>query len=235
MFFYLSCLRPPLVVASPSSPITLTPQIANDLRTEPFEGVQDVYYSWLQEAPGKPPVFIATTKLTTYRQATAYKEIPVPLPKGLRENQNWTLILTASNKSPPECAIPLGADDLGATPFAALSMPIAFNLRAAKSGQKQEQIERIYNFPVTRLSQGEVSELSPVPQLVKVSLRIREQTSFDLDKVAPTKHTSLGRLHCSDTLENLGQWHRTQLMACPAPGQALAARLAHRLAWPAGC
>ncbi|KAH6916111.1 putative methyltransferase-domain-containing protein [Coprinopsis sp. MPI-PUGE-AT-0042] len=184
MFFYLSCLRPPLAQAPPSSPVTITPQIANDLRTEPFGSVQDLYYSWLHEVPGKPPVFTATTKLTTYRQATAYKEIPVPVPKGLKENQQWTLVLTASSRSPPECTLPLGADDIGSTPFAALSMPITFTSKAGKWGQKQEQIERIYSFSVTRTlkAQEESTESASAPQILKVSLRIREQTSFDLDK-----------------------------------------------------
>jgi hypothetical protein len=53
-----------------------------------------------------------------------------------------------------------------------MSMPIIFNLRhlnTSVSG-KQEQIERVYGFPLKSNEEN-------------VYLTIREQTSFDLDKV----------------------------------------------------
>ncbi|EAU90163.2 hypothetical protein CC1G_05701 [Coprinopsis cinerea okayama7 len=196
MFFYLSFLRPPPTQAPLSSPILITPQISNDLRTEPFLSVQDLYYSWLQEpeprtarnvAP-KGPVFTQPTKLTTYRQATAYKEIPVPLPKNLREGQQWRLILMVQNRM-DILSIDLGKEDIGAgIPFPVLSMPILFTARAGRWAPKQEQIERLYRFSVARPELpsvpdgGQPSPSTAGPSVQNVALRIREQTSFDLDK-----------------------------------------------------
>lgn len=71
MFFYISFLRPP--PTSCSNAVSITPQIANDLRTELMDGVQDIYYSWLSVATGQET---KPMKLTTWRgQSSAYKEI----------------------------------------------------------------------------------------------------------------------------------------------------------------
>ena len=182
MFFYISFLRPPPLQSALSATIPITPQIANDLRTEHFDGSQDIYYSW---SPF-PSLSSMTTihyeqpiKLTTWRQSNAYKEIPVPPPHGVREGQKWRLLLTADalahNSRSSPVAINLNHKNVGKTPFPVMSMPILFTSRAPPKGAKQEQIERVYHLrPVTkgsdRLDGG-------------VSLRLVEQTSFDLDKV----------------------------------------------------
>ncbi|KZT25126.1 hypothetical protein NEOLEDRAFT_1178551 [Neolentinus lepideus HHB14362 ss-1] len=172
MFFYLSFLRPPPVQVPPG-PVTITPQIANDLRTELYNDVQDIFYSWCpvsnanqentypKDLSGTRPV-----KLTTWRLSSAYKELSVPPPPGLRDGQLWRLMLTAQVQGNP--IISLTGEGLGSLIFPVLSMPILFSSRNMKS-KKQDQIERIYRFPVP--SQDE--------QAVMV---IREQTSFDLDK-----------------------------------------------------
>lgn len=170
MFFYISFLRPPATQSSPSGSIAITPQVANDLRTEPFDGAQDIYYSWsLADHNRAEPYPSVTTpqKLTVWRQSSAYKEIPVPLPQGLRDGQSYRLVLTAHGQGRPHI-INLAAHDLGARPFPVLSMPILFSSRG-RTVEKQEQIERVYRVP---LQTGENRFLT-----------VREQTSFDLDKV----------------------------------------------------
>ncbi|KAJ7668331.1 putative methyltransferase-domain-containing protein, partial [Mycena rosella] len=158
MFFYISFLRPP--PTSCANTLSITPQIANDLRTELFEpdGVQDIYYSWLSLATGaetKP------VKLTTWRgEASAYKEIPVPLPRSAA-NGAWRLVL---GSSPMSSGVRLDAES--PLPLGVMSMPILLGKpQSSKVKAKlQDQIERVYSF-------GEDKRV-----------RITEQTSFDLDK-----------------------------------------------------
>jgi hypothetical protein len=172
MFVYISFLRPPPLQAATSGIVLITPQIYNDLRTEPFHGSQDIFYSWAQvQTAHHDEIFVKPKKLTTWRQSNAYKEIPVPLPPGVRGGQSWRLILSA--KSHVEgvsrfSTIDLFDRALGTLPFPVISMPILFGLKDAKRHGKQEKIERVY-----RLQADEVGPL----------LRIVEQTSFDLDKV----------------------------------------------------
>lgn len=168
MFFYLSFLRPPPLLAPTSNAITITPQIANDLRTEHFEGTQDIFYAWMKEGNPTRPI-----KVTTWKgQSSAYKELSIPPPPRVRDGESWILILTASPS--PNFHIDLQAknEHLGRLPFPVLSQPIAFSTKmSAKHTTKQEQIQRIYR-------------LGPSPTLGKdVLLSFTEQTSFDLDKV----------------------------------------------------
>jgi len=158
MFFYISFLRPPPTACS--NTISITPQIANDLRTELFEGVQDIYYSWLSMTTGEET---KPMKLTTWRgQSSAYKEIPVPLPRSSM-NGAWRLVL---GSSPSSSGVRL---DAGSTlPFGVMSMPILLGkAQSSKTKAKlQDQIERVYSF-------GEDKRVI-----------ITEQTSFDLDKAS---------------------------------------------------
>lgn len=159
MFFYISFLRPP--PTSCSNAISITPQIANDLRTELFEGVQDIYYSWLSVATGEKT---RPVKLTTWRgQSSAYKEIPVPLPRSSTQGA-WRLVLSADSSH----EVRLDAD--GALPFGVMSMPILLGKAQSSKGKAklQDQIERMYSFG------GEDKRV----------VRITEQTSFDLDKAS---------------------------------------------------
>ncbi|KAI0630629.1 putative methyltransferase-domain-containing protein [Trametes polyzona] len=172
MFFYISFLRPPATQSFPSGSISITPQVSNDLRTEPFDGAQDIYYSWSPVTPQRAEPYPSITvpqKLTVWRQSSAYKEIPVPLPQGLRDGQSYRLVLTAHGQGRPHI-INLAAQDIGTRPFPVLSMPILFSSRgkAGSGAEKQEQIERVYRIPLQSGENG--------------FLNIREQTSFDLDK-----------------------------------------------------
>ncbi|KAJ7180629.1 putative methyltransferase-domain-containing protein [Mycena filopes] len=158
MFFYLSFLRAP--PTSCSNRLSITPQIANDLRTELSENVQDIYYSWLSPATGQET---QPMKLTTWRgQSSAYKEIPVPLPR-FSVNGTWRLVLRSS---PTLGGVHLDADAKGTLPLPVMSMPILLGRpqNGKVKAKLQDQIERSYSF-------GDDQRVS-----------ITEQTSFDLDK-----------------------------------------------------
>lgn len=197
MFYYVSFLRPPTTQSFPSGSISITPQVSNDLRTEPFDGAQEIYYSWSQTANGSSrpepyPSITAPQKLTVWRQSGAYKEMRVPLPQGLRDGQSYRLVLTAHGQGRPHIVNLAGAD-LGARPFPVMSMPILFSSRGRGGAavEKQEQIERVYRIP---LREGENGFLT-----------VREQTSFDLDKVRFTLIPRRQLANCVDIwIENMG-------------------------------
>ncbi|KAF9564244.1 hypothetical protein CPC08DRAFT_741530 [Agrocybe pediades] len=175
MFYYISFLRPPPVQAAPYTPFSIKPQISNDLRTESFEGEQELYYSWSR--PGQP--ISKPQKLTTWRPSSAYKDIPVPLPSGVRDGQYWRLILSgeaqAHGRASPE-SIDLSSSAIGSSmPFPVMSMPILFMGKGHKGALKQEAVERTYLVPVHHKDEeGEKSW--------QAVLRFVEKTSFDLDK-----------------------------------------------------
>ena len=193
MFLYLSFLRPPPLQAPHHGTISITPQISNDLRTEPLKNSQDLYFSWSLQT-GKSLFNItnadSTTtkplKLTTWRPSNAYKEIPVPLPPGVRQGQNWRLIITGSvqshGRSRPD-TIDLSSEEIGKlVPFPVMSMPVLFSTTGTKVvSSKQEKIERIYSVRLSGSTgmRGIDSEDGGV-----AFLRFTEQTSFDLDKVS---------------------------------------------------
>src|SRR6266403_798404 len=83
MFFYFSFLRTPPQSSLQSSSLVFTPQVTNDLRTEPFPTSVDIYYWWILYGP--EPQNVTTrlsepTKLTTWRQENAYKPLQIPPP-----------------------------------------------------------------------------------------------------------------------------------------------------------
>lgn len=172
MFFYLSFLRPPPLQCSLSGTVKITPQIANDLRTELYEEAIDIYYSWTSTSgfASQP------AKLTTWHgQSSAYKEITVPLPPKVINGTSWVLGLTSDPVSNPYIDLASGSS-LGSTPFPVASLPVLFSNNRPNVG-KQEKIERIYRIPL-------LSDQEKILQIV-------EQTSFDLDKV-------IDQVHCPD-------------------------------------
>lgn len=178
MFYYLSFLRPPPRTVEIGTPISITPQIGNDLRTELFEHPQDIFFSWSLESPIKTlnadnsPVtltLLTPRKLTRWRHLNAYKQISIPSPPNIRNGQKYRLILTASEGG--SAVINLVGNPCGVSPFPVISMPITFtspSQHALTSG-KQEQVERIY--------------VISTPIGNEIPLIVRERTSFDLDKV----------------------------------------------------
>lgn len=178
MFYYLSFLRPPPLEAPPSVPISMTPQIANDLRTELSTEPQDIYYSWCtppasQAKPNQIPIITKPQKLTTWKEGIAYKELMLSPPAPIPEGQLSCLVLITHAQGYPH-VINLGSPDVGQRPHPVISMPILFTHRSSEvrgtaHAGKQEHIERIYRIPLHATEQ--------------VFMRIKEQTSFDLDKV----------------------------------------------------
>ncbi|KAI0050943.1 hypothetical protein FA95DRAFT_1603038 [Auriscalpium vulgare] len=168
MYYYLSFLRPPPHTSSPGAPITITPQVSNDLRTEPYPSSLDIFYHWTSASQSTR--LTEPTKLTTWRPENAYKALTVPPPpspskRGARSASTDTeacLMLTAHRA--PDASIDLRAD-VGKHPLPVSSLPVRFT---AKSGPgkaaKQEAIVRAF-----RVNDG-------------AELRVKEMTSFDLDK-----------------------------------------------------
>ncbi|TFK71378.1 hypothetical protein BDN72DRAFT_765157 [Pluteus cervinus] len=205
MFYYLSFLRPPPTSCKPNGTISITPEVANDLRTELYEGAQDIYYQWINSSSGLTlgtagQVSSGTrpAKLTTWRQSSAYKELTVPLPSGVKGGQAWSLVLTPSvvvDSSPssqqggtrPGYVIDLNDNDLGSRPFPVISMPIFFGLNPTKgdgnpkggTSVKQEKIQRVYQLLPSGFREGVGDDPSPSKGSQMI---ITEQTSFDLDK-----------------------------------------------------
>ena len=179
MFFYLSFLRPPPLQTPPYGTISITPQISNDLRTEPFEGSQDLYFSWSLQT--QPHSTTKPLKLTTWRPSTAYKEIPVPVFTGVCQGQSWHLILTGTAQSHSHSrphTIDLSSEEIGKfLPFPVISMPVLFTARGTKNVSKQEKVERMYLLPLNGAGDSGFD-------VGMASLRFTEQTSFDLDKVS---------------------------------------------------
>lgn len=173
MFYYLSFLRPPPTHAVLGTGITITPQIANDLRTELYPEPQDIYYAWAScvspiISPSKPLQITKLAKLTTWRSGNAYKEVVVPAPQGARDGHAYRLVLTAHAQGIPH-VINLAGHVMGGRPFPVVSMPIAFSRNKPTGSGKQEQVERIYRVSINLEEQAFIS--------------VREKTSFDLDKV----------------------------------------------------
>lgn len=168
MFYYISFLRPPPTQAALSGePILITPQIANDLRTEYYTDAQDIFYSWSLHSATPSPVTTKPVKLTSWRASTMYKEIPVPPPRNVRNGEYWRLILS-SGTSRKDQVLSLNDESLGRQPFPVLSDPIFFSARPNKA-VKQERIQRSYALTANNRDNP-------------VIFNIIEQTSFDLDK-----------------------------------------------------
>jgi len=198
MFYYVSFLRPPPSSSSTSGSVSFTPQIANDLRTELFPKTQDIYYAWLSSTESLEDIQVKPRKLMTWSQAVAYKEISTTLPPNARPGQSWRLLLSAS-PSIHHVSISLGnIRSTGETPFPVISMPIKITPKPEKTPTKQTQIERIY-----RASLG--------AGLGDLQYLLREQTSFDLDKVIAFCFV-FGTTGVLTVLESMGQWDRVEFV-----------------------
>jgi len=180
MFYYVSFLRPPpLECTLNSATISITPQIANDLRTELFPGTVDLFVVWLPTQAGKPAA--APRKLTTWHGGGSgtYKPIEVSIPASARVDESWRLGLFARQPSAgagsattAALAIRLDDDTSLGLPLSVVSAPVKFVRRVSQTGTggpgKSETIERAFLVPTSGAGRRVV---------------IREQTSFDLDKV----------------------------------------------------
>jgi hypothetical protein len=165
MFFYISFLRTPPHSSLPSSSVVFTPQVSNDLRTEPFPASVDIFY-WY-----KPQNTIRPAKLTTWRQENAYKPLQIPPPSGT----DCCLVLSSSPIA-ASSIINLCDPNVGRAPLPVASLPIRISTQQGKapakaSSTKQEAITRTF-----RLFDEGAAVAAPL-------MHIKETVSFDLDKV----------------------------------------------------
>ncbi|KLO17915.1 hypothetical protein SCHPADRAFT_900110 [Schizopora paradoxa] len=188
MFFYLSFLRPPPSHWSTEhgKHIPITPQITNDLRTEYYHEDVDIYFAWVKcDSNGGIGSLFQPTKLTTWREANAYKEVSVPPPKGIQHGQSWQILLCSnppeSNSIPSNLTVDFSApvSGFGKGPLPVLSLPILFSSKPSRKqdSDRQKNVERLMKFP------SNLSVSSDSAENVKIGpLRILEHLSFDLDK-----------------------------------------------------
>ncbi|CDZ98689.1 Putative N2,N2-dimethylguanosine tRNA methyltransferase [Phaffia rhodozyma] len=95
MYYYLSFLRPPPRTTDTVTPFVITPQIANDLRTEILESTLQIFYQWIQ-GPSSSTTAQPVHSLTTWLGSpSVYKPLSIPPPLGIRSGQSWTLSLFA--------------------------------------------------------------------------------------------------------------------------------------------
>jgi hypothetical protein len=183
MFFYLSFLRTPPHSSSQSSPVVFTPQVSNDLRTELFPTSVDLYYWWISRTPQDIITRLSEpTKLTTWRQESAYKPLQIPPPPknavGAAGIDCSLVISTAPIVA--SSVIDLRDPEIGIAPLPVCTLPIRISPHPQRDGRvsgaattkttKQEAITRTF-----RLFEGDATPL----------MRIKETISFDLDKVTP--------------------------------------------------
>lgn len=182
MFYYVFFLRPPPTQISPGNLVTFTPQLSNDLRTEEFAGEEDIFYSWSSVGSSQSETYPSITtpqKLTTLRSSN-FKEFSVPLPPRARDGQSYRLVLTTRQHGRSHI-MNLASRGVGEKPFPVMSMPILLSSRARPgNAEKQQEIERVYRVPLQSEKDG--------------FLTIREQTSFDLDKVCRSRTSPSGSL-----------------------------------------
>lgn len=192
MFFYLSFLRPPPRSCSLGSEgVTITPQIANDLRTELLDDRStDIYYVWQLLSP-KPIRPTASQLLTTYAPpADTYKSCTIPLPKAAKVGQHWRLGLFTQPAETPDGKLPLvdgqivgvWSESIEVTAPNAEAGPSKTKAKVPSKAKpvadKQTRITRAWSLPATSKRDAEGKAKNDTKQL-----RVVEQTSYDLDKV----------------------------------------------------
>lgn len=186
MFYYLHLTRPPPEQANSTQPLFITPNIANDLRTEypsPGAGGIDIFYAWVKciESTGDAKKralgpMTAPQKLVNWTGNT-YKEVQVFPPKDAAlQGARWQLLLCTR---PAEMRMYVASVDLSAATFGEhvipiLSAPVLFSPRNPKEQNDRKQVrnERVFKLPSPLFG---ASSASP--------LRITEYLSYDLDKV----------------------------------------------------
>lgn len=183
MYFYLSFLRPPPQQSYTHNPISLTPQIANDLRTELYQHAVDIFYTWHLTSPASSDggTVSIPVKLTKWHPDQAYKVLKIPPPPNVRHGQHWSLALHTS-PSPASAIIDLTQLHTGSLILPVFSSPISFVAESTRGGKnkitdrKQERIRRIFSLALGNDGNENGDE-------DKTLVNIEEHTSFELDKV----------------------------------------------------
>ncbi|WWC97053.1 hypothetical protein V866_003930 [Kwoniella sp. B9012] len=111
MYWYISFLRPPPVSITPTTEeITITPQVANDLRTELRYDPTPLQYIWQRLTPSLSPPTSARELSTFIPPQSTYKPISVPLPADVQIGESWRLGLfspspSATSSRHPSCSL----------------------------------------------------------------------------------------------------------------------------------
>ena len=168
MFYYISFLRTPPHSSLRLSSVVFTPQISNDLRTEPFPTSVDIFYWWISHIPQNPIRLSEPSKLTTWRQEHTYKPLQIPPP-----SETDCCLVLSSSPIAASSIINLCDPNLGRAPLPVASLPITISTQQgkapAKASTKQEAIIRTFRL----FDEGAATPL----------MHIKEAVSFDLDKV----------------------------------------------------
>lgn len=197
MFWYLHFTRPPPSHGHPSQPLTITPSIANDLRTD-YPTVQipgiEIYYAWVKSV--ESPVSATSTEQTDAKifplgpmsqpkkltdwTGNSYKEISVYPPTFVQEGERWHLLLCARHPVTKQLVTSIGlpsgsqaensSGGFGTEILPIISSAILFTAKKSAGDKKQVQNERLLKLP-----QLWGKSVGP--------LRLKEHISFDLDKV----------------------------------------------------
>ncbi|KAI0305793.1 putative methyltransferase-domain-containing protein [Multifurca ochricompacta] len=198
MFFYISFLRTPPHTSSPSSSITITPQVSNDLRTDPFPASVDIFYWWISYAQQQNVIVRLSdpAKLTTWRQENAYKPLQVSPPSQKNHFGTDCCLVLSSSSIISSLIIDLRDPNVGRVPFPVSSLPIQIVIpratghgggggggggRGSIKSAKQEAITR--TFRLFHENEDEDASMASAngrgnPPL----MQIKEMVSFDLDK-----------------------------------------------------
>jgi hypothetical protein len=225
MFFYFSFLRTPPQSGSQSSSVVFTPQVTNDLRTEPYPSSIDIFYWWISYTPQNVTRLSEPAKLTTWRQENAYKPLQIPPPSkkliGAAAEIDCSLVLTPA-PSVTSSVIDLRDPEIGRVPLPVCSLPIRISV-----SPQQQQRRDVANTTTTK---------SPKQEAITRSFRlfdddgdaiplmqIQETISFDLDKVPSLKRGCLRFFWVSrsadhnthNALEIMGQRNWPECVACP--------------------
>ncbi|KAI0251413.1 putative methyltransferase-domain-containing protein [Lactifluus subvellereus] len=179
MFFYISFLRTPPHSSLQSSPIVFTPQVSNDLRTEPFPTSVDIFYWWISCASQNVIRLSEPAKLTTWRQENAYKPLQIPPPsKNLSgvAGMDCCLVLSPS-PTVASSEIDLRDPDIGSLPLPVRSLPIRLiSPRQGGRGAPTKTTATTKQEAITRTFRLFGDEGATPP------MQIKETVSFDLDK-----------------------------------------------------
>lgn len=180
MFFYFSFLRTPPQSSLQSSSVVFTPQVTNDLRTEPFPTSIDIFYWWISCSPQNVTRLSEPAKLTTWRQENAYKPLQIPPPSkkligAAAAGIDCSLVL-APAPIVTSSVIDLRDPEIGRVPLPVCSLPIRISVASQQQQRrdgvttakspKQEAITRTFRL----FDEGDM-------------MQIKETVSFDLDKV----------------------------------------------------
>ncbi|KAL5492426.1 hypothetical protein ACEPAI_3873 [Sanghuangporus weigelae] len=203
MFYYLHLTRPPPEQASPYQPLLITPNIANDLRTEfpspgpGTEGGIDIFYAWVKCIDGDAQKqrtlgpMTQPLKLMTWN-GNSYKEVQVFPPKEAAgsDTSRWSLLLCTRSSSPGNpyiTSIDLSAGDFGNHIFPILSAPVHFvsGSRTGTGRSNNQKIEPTESRKNTKQVRNERLFKLPSPLFNSPTvgpLRVTEHLSYDLDK-----------------------------------------------------